>query len=264
MKLRSEKAFTLIELLVVIAIIAILAALLLPALAAAKSKAYKAQCASNLKQWGIALVMYAGDNGNKFPDNTGPGAKDTSWMAYSFSEFYASYLYKNRAGNSTTGERAKNDVIYCPTDEWHRGNEVANSVATNLIGYNYLPGRLAVNPGTGVNYNSSGLAGWFSRTKFDSNYRKAPIVIDHLQQNAASGSWTEVLGGKTYNMSCHFDSKQVPGGGNFLYEDGHVEWRKFVPGPFPPTVAAGSMIQIGAANKYNEYFKPSDLDKGPW
>lgn len=62
-----KRAFTLIELLVVIAIIAILAAILFPVFAQAKAAAKDASNLSNVKQLGLAALMYCGDYDDSFP-----------------------------------------------------------------------------------------------------------------------------------------------------------------------------------------------------
>ena len=78
--LTPRRGFTLIELLVVIAIIAILASILFPVFSRAREKAREANCISNLKQIGAALMMYTSDYddllplANEYPATSSPNA----------------------------------------------------------------------------------------------------------------------------------------------------------------------------------------------
>ncbi|EIP96637.1 prepilin-type N-terminal cleavage/methylation domain-containing protein [Opitutaceae bacterium TAV1] len=78
---RSLRAFTLIELLTVIAIIGILAGIIIPTVGAVRKKARSIQCASNMRQIGMALFLHADDHKDAFPltwqDSTDPKA---TWM----------------------------------------------------------------------------------------------------------------------------------------------------------------------------------------
>jgi prepilin-type N-terminal cleavage/methylation domain-containing protein len=76
-----HSGFTLIELLVVIAIIAILASLLMPVLAKAKAKTRSVVCLNNLKQWSLAMQMYANDHDDYLPpEGTGTTLnRHTGW-----------------------------------------------------------------------------------------------------------------------------------------------------------------------------------------
>ena len=87
MKLR--KGFTLIELLVVIAIIALLLSILMPSLQKVKKQAQAVICRSNLKQWGIAMILYTQDYEEKYWHGWGGfGINDSNWWQGAMRPYY--------------------------------------------------------------------------------------------------------------------------------------------------------------------------------
>src|SRR5471030_1757670 len=90
--LQSRHAFTLIELLVVIAIIAILAAILFPVFAQAKLAAKKTTDLSNLKQFGLAAMMYSTDSDDYFPRNDYLRTGFQTWAPFTWREAVGGYV----------------------------------------------------------------------------------------------------------------------------------------------------------------------------
>jgi prepilin-type N-terminal cleavage/methylation domain-containing protein len=119
---RPGHAFTLIELLVVIAIVAILAAMLLPVLARAREKARSAQCAGNLRQWGLACRMYADDN-NDFLPRRGQGVQVLARIDRPDDWFNALPVYlglptfQEMVTNNQPPAAHDQSVVICPTAE---------------------------------------------------------------------------------------------------------------------------------------------------
>ena len=228
-------AFTLIELLIVIAIIAVLAAILFPVFLSARKRAYRTACAANLKQIGLAVMLYADDNDEKLmPGHPLPipdpvtGNDSAGW-----------------AGASNVYAHAPR-VFVCPTD---------SGTAQSVGGETFFPLTYFFN----VNLSASRTPGG--------------LPLSELTAPSATVLVTETTGGfatqpaplndpneSESGMANRFLSVDGPaanrhdGGRNFLLADGHVRWLRPAsvstgpPGTAqPPDVLAPGLVVTFAA-----------------
>ena len=144
--MRKSSGFTLIELLVVIAIIAVLMAILMPALHRVREQGKRAVCLGNLKQFGLAWIMYADENDGKlvngaagFSDTTttwGQHANELAWIDVRdfHSTSWEDQILQIKAG--ALWPYLKNEDLYrCPTGR--RGEAVTYSVMFSMNAVNH-------------------------------------------------------------------------------------------------------------------------------
>lgn len=228
-RLNSQEGFTRLELLVVVLVLGLLVLMRFAAIAHSADETKRAWCASNLRQFALALHIYAGEHSDALPSITvggGNWALDIPWSVGSFVE--------------STG--SKWTVMYCP------GTAPRFTEQINFELYNFNPNYFRVisyahtfsgspsvsatnwnsrltppNVQIGFNRYLTGLAS--QRVLLADATISSPGQSNESQRT--NYNYTAICGGYAIcHLSNHLDGR-VPAGGNLAMLDGHAEWRRF-------------------------------------
>lgn len=221
-KANRVKGFTLVELLVVIGIIAVLIAILLPALNRARESGKRVQCLSNMRQLGLAMTMYQGENKGRFP-HSGVERHAEDWV----------YWEPGRDRNQGVlvkflGGKFDERIYTCPSD-----NPENHLNGTNGFPFSYS-----------VNWNICYYGGRGARQNYPPKIAQIRrpadkiLLIDESAETIDDGTWApENWFGDRRNMLAnrHDKTKEVSqatdpnvalaaGKGNCMFSDGHADY----------------------------------------
>jgi prepilin-type N-terminal cleavage/methylation domain-containing protein len=222
------RAFTLIELLVVIAIIAILAALLLPTLVVSKERARRTSCKNSMRQFGLAIHMYADDNRQYVPSGAPNEIKspDDDHLP----------VISDATSNSLVRYTGSEKVLHCPSfGDWFIKEQAKRPFEEReygyVIGYNYHGGH--------INTPWPALPGYTNRWISPQKLTEDPGLVLLSDMN----DWSPIYGqtfaphGKNGHVLSGIDPSNAGAGGsssadagaiggNIGLLDGSVAWRK--------------------------------------
>ncbi len=207
-------AFTLAELLAILVILGILAALLLPPLARAREKANRVKCAGHLRQIGIAMLAYVGDNQGHFPTagdypSGSIAGTDLTWDMKLITKGYATPF-----------------VFHCPSDKVLRNNP--STCATEGTVANSHLRTYAMACGATSDPNGRFIQGSSTNCPHLADLAGIVLVGECVNEtgNAYVGAkcsyWFQGAFSQYPPKGVHIPSN--PTAGNYLFCDGHVVW----------------------------------------